>query len=161
MLSHEADAPGQRLAPTAGDTGLDQRVEHAAILDPEPGHDRNSEGGEELLDAATAGAPGDLATEEPLSVAGDLDAGVASVTPESGDPRAASRGAGALGRIGGELWFVDLANDQDLVWIGADGRRSLVEPLRQAAGEPAGDFFVGKRVGGGVSFHGLHDYTVA
>ncbi len=88
---------------------------------PEPGHDRDAEGGEELLDATAAGAPGDLAAEEALGVAGDLDAGVAGLAPESRDPGAASRGAGAFGGVSGKLGLVDLADDQDLVGIGADG----------------------------------------
>src|ERR1039457_1312469 len=161
MLTDEAHAPRQRLAATAGDARLDQRVEDAAILDSEPGHDRNPEGGEELLDATAAGAPGDLAAEEALRVAGNLDARVASVAPESRDPGAAGGRSGAFGGISRELGFVDLADDQDLVGIGGDGRGRLVEPLGQATGEPAGDFVVGERVGSAVSFHGLHDYTAS
>ena len=147
MLADQADAPGQRLAAAAGDARLDQRVEHAAILEPEPGHDRDPKGGEELLDATAAGSPGDLAAEEALGVAGDLDPCVAGVAPESRDPGAAGCGAGAFGGISRKLGFIDLADDQDLVGIGGDGGGRLVEPLGQAAGEPAGDFVVGERVG--------------
>src|ERR1022692_2699559 len=161
MLADKADAPRECLAAAAGDTRLDERVEHAAILEPEPGHDRDAQGGEELLDATAAGSPGDLAAEEALGVAGDLDACVASVAPESGDPGAASSCTGAFGGVSGKLGLIDLADDQDLVGIGGDGGGRLVEPLGQAAGEPAGDFVVGERVGSTVSFHGLHDYTVA
>jgi hypothetical protein len=56
MLADEPDAPRKRLAPAAGEARLDQRVEHAAVLEPEPGHDRNPEGGEKLHDTAAAGA---------------------------------------------------------------------------------------------------------
>ena len=159
MLADEPDAPGKRLAAAAGHAGFDERVEHAAILEPESRHDRDPEGGEQLLDATAAGSPGDLAAEETLGVARDLDAGVAGVAPEAGDPGAARRGAGTFGGVSGKLGLVDLADDQDLVGIGADGGGRLVEALGEAAGEPAGDFVVGERVGSAVSFHELHDYT--
>ena len=118
MLPDEAHAPGQRLAPAAGDARLDERVEDAAILEAEPGHDRDAEGGEQLLHATAAGAPGDLAAEEPLGVTGDAHAGVAGLAAEPRDAGAAGGRPGALGGVGGELGLVDLADDEDLVGIG-------------------------------------------
>jgi hypothetical protein len=59
-------------------------------------------------------------------------------------------GTRAFGGVSRELGLVDLADDQDLVGVGSDGGGRLVEPLGQAAGEPAGDFVIGERVGRGA-----------
>src|SRR5437660_967018 len=63
MLGHQPHTPGQRLAARAGHAGVDERVEHLAVLEAQPGHHRHAQGGEELLHPAAAGAPGDLAPE--------------------------------------------------------------------------------------------------
>src|ERR1700683_3680797 len=159
MLADQAHAPGKRLAAPAGDAGFDERVEDASILDAQTGHHRDAESREQLLDAATTSTPGDLAAEQALSVARHTNTGLAGLATEASDPGAPGRSPGPLGCIGRELRLVDIADDQDLVVVGGDGRSRAVQPLREAAGEPAGELVVGERVGSAVSFHGLHDYT--
>src|SRR4051794_25178190 len=46
VLADELDAPGQRLAATSGDPGINQGVEHLALVVAQTGHDRDGEAGE-------------------------------------------------------------------------------------------------------------------
>src|SRR2546430_10255164 len=90
VLTHELHTPCERLAAAAGDVGLDERVEHAPLLHPQPRHDRDAERREHHALAAALDAPRHLAAELVLGGGGDANALLAGLPPggtHSGPPR--------------------------------------------------------------------------
>src|SRR5215510_7906991 len=66
VIAHQPHAPCEGVAPTAGDTRVDERVEHAPFVHAQTGHHRHAEVGEELLHVAAPRAPRHLAAEARL-----------------------------------------------------------------------------------------------
>jgi len=91
VVAHEAHAPRQRVAAAPGDPGVDERVEHLALGQPQPGHHRDAQGGEKLLLVAAPSAPRDLAGEAGLGLIGDTHAQRSGVLPEALDAGAAGK----------------------------------------------------------------------
>lgn len=85
MLRHEPDTPAERVAPAAGYTRVDQRVQRQAFRHPQPGHDRNTLIGKQFPASTTDHAPGDLAIELALGVTSDVGALITGVLPECVD----------------------------------------------------------------------------
>ena len=86
VLGHQADAPGQRLAPAAGHAGVDQRVEHAAVAHAQPGHHRHAGRGEEGLGPPALRPPRHGAPEGRLGLLRDAHAGRPGLLAEPTDP---------------------------------------------------------------------------
>ena len=123
----EAHAPRQRVAATARHPGIDQRVEHEALADPQPGHGGQAQHREEDALIADAHTPRDLAAEPALRVAGDAHAELAGLLAEG-----ARLGAGAPAP--GEP-----PDDQHLVAVGDDLRRPVEPRVRDVLLEEPGD----------------------
>src|SRR3954451_14173482 len=87
VLADEAHAPRQRLTPAAGDPGLDQHVEHGALGQAQPGHDRDAQAREQLLPVAAARPPRHLSAVAVLGLTSERDPDVAGVLAEGGDAR--------------------------------------------------------------------------
>jgi len=103
-------------------TPASMRCRHAAVLDPEPGHDRTPR---VVKSSSTPPqrAPQETFDEEPLGIAGDPD-GASRVSARIARSGRCELRRGALGGVSGELGFVNLADDQDSsgseVMVGAD-----------------------------------------
>src|SRR2546430_13980056 len=113
--SDQAHAPGQSLAPAAGDAAGDERVEDRALVHAQPGHDRDAEGGEDPRLVPAPSAPGDLAAKLALGVARDPDPVVAGLLAEAVDP---GQAGGDPPRLGGAAGHPDVrqgAPDADIL----------------------------------------------
>src|SRR5213075_1123099 len=115
VLTDEAHAPGERVAPAASDARVDQRVEDPALRHPEAGHDRHADRGEELADVPGARAPGDAPAESLLGLIGDPHPLLAGVLPESVDAGVAGRGDDLRCRVLRDLRVGEGAYDEDLL----------------------------------------------
>ena len=137
----QAHRPGQRLGPRPGDAGADQGVEHLPLGLAQPGHDRHGEVGEEHPLARRPDAPGDLAVEPVLGLAGDRDPLLAGALAELPGPAVGRRGplgvAGAVGRPRGAARVPTTVISSRSTESTSTGAGEPV--LGQPAGEPAAD----------------------
>src|SRR5438128_2559769 len=119
VLTHELHAPCERLAAAAGDVGLDERVEHAPLLHPQPRHDRDAERREHHALAAALDAPRHLAAELVLGSGGDANALLAGLLSEGLDPGQPGGGP-SLGVLPGALGVGEGPDDENLVAAAGD-----------------------------------------
>lgn len=141
VLSDQADTPGQRLAPAAGDAAVDQGVEDLPLLQPKPGHGRRVDRGEPSLGVAAHGGPAHRASKHPLGVVGDCHALFPGGLAEGDDLL-----LGAQSRAGGP----EVAGDEDLVGVVADVHDVGEPSVGQRLGEPGDESLgVGDRSRGG------------
>src|SRR5215469_6838994 len=82
VFPDQAHAPGERVTAAAGHPGVHERVEHPALGLAQPGHDRHGKCGEHHFPALAHHAPGHLAAEPPLRLAGDPDPRLARLLTE-------------------------------------------------------------------------------
>ena len=148
MLGDEPHAPGQRVRPTPGHAGRDERVQRAPLGHAQAGHDRQRERREEPLRAADADAPGDGPAEAVLGVVRDAHAGLARLLAEGVGPSLTGGGTRGIRGVLAQLDVGQLADDEDLLAVDMDFGRPDEPALGEAAGEPALDL-----VGGGVAVH--------
>src|SRR5205814_6916492 len=70
----QSHTPGQGVAPAPGHAAGHKRVQDLALRHPQPGHDRDAGGGEELELVSAPRPPAHLLAERALRIAGDADA---------------------------------------------------------------------------------------
>lgn len=86
MTAYQPDTPRQRLAPASCHSSPDQRVQHLALGQAQPGHDRDRHRREEGPLPADLYAPGHLPTEAPLGLLRDAHALIARLFAEALHP---------------------------------------------------------------------------
>src|SRR5438105_4310246 len=132
VLGDQPDAPRQRVTPAACHAGPDQRVEQLPLGQPEPGHHRHRERGEEPPFAAGRRPPGDLAPEPALGGLSDPHPLLTGRSPEAVDP-------GGRALAGPRPVPVERADDQDLVSVAVDLRGTAEPVLRYPLDHPGAD----------------------
>lgn len=141
MTAYQPNAPCQRLAPASCHSGPDQRIQHLAFRQAQPGHNRDGQGREKGPFPADLHAPGHLPAEAPLGLLRDSHALISRLLAEALHP-APGRCRLAVGDLGDDVRVVEAADDQDLVVVCFDFRRSSEPSLRQPAQHPAPDLVV-------------------
>jgi hypothetical protein len=124
MLTNEFDAPRQSLCPRAGDSGIDECVEHLAFGLTKPGHRRCGLMGEQCLRFACASTPRDSSLELTLEILSDGDALVTGFLAEPLNPTFGSRLCVNLSR---DIAQIERSNDGDFIAIDRN-LRCLGEP---------------------------------
>src|SRR5215471_962513 len=141
VLADQAHAPGECVAATAGHADLHERVQYPALGLPQPGHHRDRECGEHHFPALAHHAPGHLAVEPHLGLAGDANPRVAGLLAEPPAPPRRQRLSlstpltPALSRSP-PLHRRKLPDDRDLLTIHNHLRFPGKPPLRDPPQEP-------------------------
>src|SRR5262249_40213919 len=150
VFPDQADAPGERVTAATGHPRVDERVEHPALALAQPGHNRHGKCGEHHFPALAHHAPGNLAAEPPLRLAGDLDPRLPpplrghlapplprlSADPPAPPPRESVRLSLPRPLFGRLLHRRKLANDRDLLPVHDHLRRPGEPPVRQPPEAP-------------------------
>lgn len=114
MFTDEPYTPSEGFATAAGDSPLNEGVEHLTFLQPQSSHRGRGYVGEPGLEVPAAGSPGDLSPEEGVGPLSDLHSLISSGLTERNDLLLVCEARSGLPKISGDDDFIAVMGH---VWI--------------------------------------------